>query len=239
MWVNNRINIICFLFAMSFNANSSTPSGISLSASILGNNWTGQNTTSGTDFEASEGKQFAYSAAYHYGKFFAGLNVQGGTYEFGAKAPDRITTTGSISNSNVKIKRSELDLVAGYFITNRISIFLDIKGTNNNWLDENYEQAFSGFGLGVYTAWPLSDKWSLKGSLGVISNGIVKVNDEEAGEGTSSSLDIGAMYNVSSKGKINFGIKASSQTYKFDSGQEQTHSITGVYVGYSHSFTLN
>ena len=239
MLKKNYIWPVWLVLLLPLNVFAETQSGISLSIRLLGNNWSGDNTTGGSEFEASEGKQLAYSVAYYSGKFFAGLNLQGGTYKFGGVAPDQVTSSSVASNSNVKIKRNEIDLVAGYFLTNHISLFLDIKGTNNSWVDDNYEQGFAGIGLGIYTVWPIGEKWNLQGSFGFVSNGKVTVNGEKAGDGTSGALEFGAMYNVSTKGRINFGLKSSSQTYTFDSGYEQTHKITGLFLGYSHSFSFN
>lgn len=214
-------------------------SGLSFSVKALGGGWSGKNKTSGTEFESTEGGQLGFAGMYQNGGFYTGLNLQGGEYTFEKNTPDQVTTTGRTEVSNDKISRNEFDLIFGYYLTRHISIFLDIKAVTNKWESNQYEQKYNGLGLGVNANWPVNMDWTIYGTVGRINSGEISHNEEKIGEGSSSGVEIGAMYQLSKQHRLVFGLKRSNYNYKFDSGDEQTHSVGGLFVGYNYAFSLD
>lgn len=214
-------------------------SGLSGTVKVLAGNWTGENGNSGTDFEASDGAQWSISLGYQYEKFYTGFNLQGGVYAFKTVGPDQMSATTSQPLSNVEVAHSELDIVAGMYITPRFSLFLDLKGISNTWQGYTYEQAFGGLGIGATGIWPVNTDWMLYGTVGFLSNGVVTVNNVEVGSGKNTTLDFGAMYSLGEGQRLILGLKVSNHTYDFDSGDQQTQQFSGIFLGYNHSFFFN
>lgn len=236
-FMNNILMILIAGICLYSNlAHSETRSGLSGTVKVLAGNWKGENKNSGTEFEASDGRQWSISLTYQYADFYTGLNLQGGVYTFDDNGPEQMSGSTSQPVSNVELAHSEIDLVAGYFINRQISVFLDLKGISNTWENYSHEQTFGGVGLGATGLWPLNPDWILYGSIGFVPAGDVMVNDVKVGEGKSSAFDIGAMYNLDEGQRLIFGLKASTQIYNFDSGDEQLHEFSGLFLGYSHSF---
>ena len=220
------------LIANTARANGNT--SLNLGVKLLGANWEGNNENSGTEFDTTEGGQLGINIAFQKGSFYAGISMQGGEYQFDNNAPDQVTSSGTQSFSNVKIRHRELDLIAGYFFWDRISLFLDIKGIGYKWDNNDHEQTFAGIGLGTSGFWPVSENWALYGSAGFVPSGDVEANGTKVGDGSSGALEFGAMFNINESNRLTFGLKSSAQTYKFDSGDKQKHKMNGVFVGYSY-----
>lgn len=231
--------IISIFSLLTVNTVIASESGLSFSVRLNGGGWSGKNKTSGTEFQSTEGGQIGFNGAYQNGNFYTGLNVQGGEYTFEKNTPDQVSQSGRTEVSNDKVEHNELDLIFGYYLTRHFSLFVDIKGVSNTWASNNYQHEFSGVGFGATGSWPINKNWVAYGSVGAIPSGEIKTNDEKIGEGSSRAVDIGAMYQFSKAHRVMAGIKRSNYTYKFDSGDEQTHSIGGVYFGYSFAFSLN
>lgn len=221
-----------------FNAALATDSGLNFSVRLLGGSMSGQNTTSDTDFQSSKGGQFGMSMAYQYGGFYTGLNIQGGDFTFEKQAPDQVSPTGTKQVKNDKVKHNELDLVFGYYLMERISLFIDLKGTSDTWESNQHKQEFNGAGIGAAGYWPINDNWLFYGSIGAISSGEVKYNGEKIGTGSSRNLDIGLLYKVSGNHRLIIGARGSRYAYVYDSGDKQVHNIGGTYVGYNYLFPL-
>jgi len=231
--------IILIMSLLTVNTAIASESGLSFSVRLNGGGWSGENKTSGTEFESTEGGQVGFNGAYQSGNFYTGLNLQGGEYTFEKNTPDQVSRSGSTEVSNDKVEHSELDLIFGYYLTRYFSLFIDIKGVSNTWASNNYEQEFSGVGFGATGLWPISKTWVAYGSVGAVPSGDIKTGDEKIGEGKSNAVDLGAMYRFSKAHRIMFGVKRSNYVYTFDSGDEQTHSIGAVYFGYSFAYSLN
>ena len=214
-------------------------SGLSFSVRVLGGNWSGKNKTSDTEFQSTEGSQLAFSGLYQYRKFYTGLNLQGGEYTFEENTPDQVTPAGRTEISNDKITHNELDLIFGYYLTTHVSLFLDFKTVTNTWESNSYEQKFGGAALGVTGNWPVAMNWQLYGSLGRISAGEITTNDQKIGKGSSTGIELGALYQFSKQHRVIFGFKGTNYYYKFDSGDEQNHTINGAFLGYNYAFALN
>lgn len=241
MNILNNTRLVCIVFvllSLPANAAFASDSGISVSVRLMGGGWSGKNKTSGTDFKSDDGGQAGLNVAYQNGNFYTGLNLQGGEYTFEKDTPDQVSRAGTTGITNDKISHSELDLVFGYYLTRYFSLFFAIKGVSDTWESNQHKQEFGGVGLGAAGFWPITTDWTLYGSIGAVPSGDIKTNGEVIGEGKSSALDIGAQYHFSGGHRLTFGVKRSNYVYKYDSGDEQTHSIGGIYAGYTYAFSL-
>ena len=212
--------------------------GLNLSVRLLGGGWSGENTTSKTEFESTQGGQLGLNMAYQNGKFYTGLNLQGGEFTFEKQSPDQVGPSGTKQVTDDKVTHNELDLVFGYYLTDHISLFFDIKGVSDTWQSNQHQQEFGGAGLGVAGYWPINSNWILFGSFGAISNGNIKYNGEKIGEGTARSLDMGILYRLTDNHRLLLGLKSTRYAYKYDAGDEQVHNIGGGYIGYNYAFEL-
>ncbi len=224
------------LSAFSINVHADGDMGISLGVKLLGTNWQGNNQQSDTNFNTTDGGQFGITLAFQKAKFYTGISFQGGEYTFNDAAPDQVPPSGTTPTSNVKIKRGELDLLAGYFFWEHISLFIDLKSISNTWSNNNYKQSFTGIGFGASGYWPLNKTWSLFGSIGIVPVGRVETDGSNIGDGNSGALEFGGAYNFDARNRLTFGIKSQSQTYTYDSGDKTESRLNGVFVGYSHIF---
>jgi len=205
---------------------------------LLAADWNGDNGD-GTDFTSDEGGQFGLNVAYKIGKFYTGLNLQRGEYNFKKNAPDKFTVAGRVASSNVKIQQSDLDLLFGYYFWQQISLFVDIKSVTNNWLDEPYKQNFTGLGLGASGYIPVNEKWTLFGSFGFIGGGEIKDgNDNKVGEGNSWALEAGTVYTINERHFVNAGIKTRRYDFEYLDSTKQNYNINALFIGYNYSFSL-
>lgn len=230
------LNLIIGGYTTSVTANDTY--NISLGAKILSTNWKGSNTSSGTDFKRSEGGQFAWSVGLQKDRFYTGLSLQAGNYTFSNNAPDQVTNASTVAVSNVQIKRSELDLLAGYYFWDNVSLFVDLKSISNDYDKNSYKQVFTGIGLGVAGAWPLNNEWSLYGSYGFVARGDVKANSISVGTANSAAIEVGTVYRFAESHRLNFGLKTQGQKYNFNNGTTQTHNSSGLFIGYNFLFSL-
>ena len=212
---------------------------ITLGAKLLGAGWQGDNGAGSSSFNSDEGGQLAFSASYTQNKFYAGISLQGGDYTFSGIAPDQFTQSGRNSSSNVEIEHQELDLLAGYYFWEKISLFVDIKGVSNTWSNDSYKQDFSGLGVGVSGYFPINTNWTGFGTLGFVGNGDVKDSSKaKVGEGRSGALELGATYRLKENSTINVGLKFRNYHFEYLDSTSQTYSINALFVGYNHVFTF-
>lgn len=228
------------MLALSCTPVSQAAQSLSVGATVNGSSWEGDNGAGNSDFESDRGGQFAASINYRVDKFYTGLNLQGGSYDFGSDAPSQFASNGTATSSDTKVEHSDFDLLAGYYFWPNISLFLDLKVTHSEWRDTGYEQAFSGLGFGVSGFHPLNDKWLLFGSFGFV-NGEIDDNDDSSshGDGTSTALVGGAVYRLDQANTFNFGLKLRNYDFEFDDGNEQEYSLNGLFFGYNHTFNFN
>jgi hypothetical protein len=211
----------------------------SLGAKIIASNWDGTNSSSGTEYEQTEGGQFGWNLGLQKGRFYAGLSLQGGEYNFSGDGPDQVTVLNTVKVTNVKVTRSEYDLIAGYYFWDSISFFLDIKSVVNEHDKNNYEQKFTGIGIGISGSWPINDDVSLYGSFGFLTSADVLANDKKVGSVDSSALEFGAVFRVANSHRLNVGLKAQGQEYSFNNGSTQRHNVSGLFFGYNYLFGMN
>lgn len=213
---------------------------ISLGVKLLGAGWEGDNGAGASDFTSDKGGQLGFNISYATGKFYTGLNLQGGEYEFDSNAPDQFTTTGRVPTSNVNIKQNDFDLLFGYYFWPQVSLFVDIKAVGNNWRNNDYEQAFSGLGLGISGFNPINEDWIFYGSFGFIANGEIKdTDDNDVGDGNSTALELGATYKLDDSNHLNMGVKFRSYEFEHLDNSKQEYSVNALFVGYTHTFTFD
>jgi hypothetical protein len=233
-----NLYLILILFIPGIN-NAYADQRLTFGAKLLGANWSGDNGTASADFESDKGGQFGLNVSYKIGNFYTGLNLQRGEYSFKNNAPDKFTVLGRVTSSNVKIEQSDLDLLFGYYFWPQVSLFVDIKRVNNNWLNEPYEQKFLGLGLGVSAYTPINNRWTLFGSFGVIGDGEIKnSNDIKVGVGNSWALELGTVYSINARNFVNAGIKTRNYRFEYLDSSKQDYNINAIFIGYNYSFAL-
>jgi len=209
---------------------------VSLGVTLNGAEWSGDNGPGRSSFSSTEGGQFGLSANVRLEKFYVGISLQGGDYDFGSDAPDQFTSNGVATASNTEVEHADLDILAGYYFWPQVSLFVDLKGAGSRWKNNGYEQSFGGLGLGVSAFHPLNADWILFGSLGFV-NGDVKDDDvSDLGDGKSSSLIVGSAYTIEKNQHLNFGFRFRKYDFDFDDGNQQDFTLNGIFVGYTHTF---
>lgn len=235
----NKYKLLLSILLLSLFASSAyAASSISLGATINASGWNGNNGPGRSDFESDKGGQFALSINYRNNRFYTGLNLQGGDYNFIGDGPEQFSSNGNRITSNVDIKHSDLDLLVGYYFWPNVSLFVDLKSVTSKWLDNDYQQSFGGLGFGVSGFHVVNPGWVLFASFG-FAGGDIKDNDvSNLGEGGSSALIGGAVYRIDNKNTINFGVKFRSYEYDYDSGDKQEYSLNGLFFGYNRLIPL-
>lgn len=231
--------IYSLLFASLVSSNAFANERINLGAKLLFAGWQGDNGGLSSSFNSDEGAQIAFSASYSLDKFYTGISLQSGKYNFSGTAPDQFTLSGRTSSSNTDIEHREIDLIAGYYFLKNVSFFIDLKGVNNTWTDNNYKQSFGGLGFGVSSFLPVSKSLTLFGSAGFVGRADIKDNNKQkVGDGTSGALEFGAVLKLSAQNTINAGLKFRTYNFKYLDDSSQTYSINGLFIGYNHGFEL-
>ena len=205
---------------------------------LNGTGWNGDNGPGRSDFNSDKGGQFGLSLSYSQDRFYTGLSLQGGEYQFENSGPDQFTSAGNLATSNIKVEHSDFDLLAGYYVWEKVSVFVDLKSVISKWLNNNYEQSFSGLGFGVSGYKPLDDKWILYASWGFVGGKIKETDNQELGDAVSNSLSFGGSYTLTANDRINVGIKVRNYVFDYDNGAEQEYSLNGLFFGYNHVFEL-
>lgn len=212
---------------------------ITLGVKLLGTGWSGDNGGVSSSFKSDEGGQLAFSASYSLEKFYAGISLQSGNYKFDGTAPDQFTPAARVGSSNVEIEQRELDLLAGYYFWETVSLFVDIKGVSNTWSSSSYKQNFGGVGFGASGYMPINASWIGYGSVGFVGRGEIKDEDKvKVGDGTSGALELGAVYRMAPASTLNMGVKFRNYRLEYLNNTTQDYSINALFVGYNHEFAL-
>lgn len=199
----------------------------SFGAKVDLSNWEGENP-GGADFD-EKGSMLGVEAKIQYGKWFGGLTLAGGEFDFGTPAPSR-PTKPLAARKETTIKRGEADLIMGYRFWPRIALFLDIKSVNNEWDADSYKIKYTGLGFGVAGHYPLAPKWTLFGSLGFVPMNI-EADGKDVGDATRSALNVGFLYQLTKSLNLSIGLLNQTQTDDYDEGDEQTHNISALTLG--------
>lgn len=238
--LRKKIIYICLLLipTIIFSGSLAAEQRLILGAKLLGSGWQGSNADAST-FSSDSGGQFAGNIAWQSNKFYAGLNLQNGNYEFTDTAPDQLTFSGSVPAGTEQIQQSEMDLLVGYYFWSQVSVFMDIKSVSNQWQSNQYEQSFGGLGLGVSGFNSLNNDWTLFASLGFVSGDLKNKNGKKIGNGNSSALEVGLVYVLSDVDSLNLGIKLRSYEFKSNAGIQQNYDINALFVGYTYAFNID
>jgi len=206
----------------------------SLGAKLDFATWGGDNPAGGKSFEAGSAL-LGLTGQFRHQRWFAGLTLLSGEFEFTAEAPARPTQPQPSGSEPVTIKRSEVDLVLGYQFWRRAGLFLDLKSVGNEWQSDGYTVNYLGLGLGVNAHLPLSPAWTLFGNVGIVPM-TIEAEGEKVGRAGRGALNVGVLYRASSRLGFSLGLQAQSQTNAYDDGTEQTHALGALRVGVNGSF---
>jgi hypothetical protein len=238
--MNTRLSIAILGTALVLQCTSAiADEKIILGAKLLGAGWQGDNGSVGNTFQSTEGGQFGFNIAYKLDRFYTGLNLQTGEYKFDSGSPDQFTTTGRIAATTATIRQNDFDLLAGYYFWPQVSLFVDLKAVGNVWQNNNYEQNFTGLGLGVSAFNPINQDWTLYGSFGFIRNGEIRDKDKnKVGDGNSHAFELGAVFTLDETNNLNMGIKLRKYQFEHVNNTTQDYSVNALFVGFTHSFEL-
>ena len=228
------ITLFAFCAVLSTISNAEeSPLDVTFGVNLQPSKWEGDNKTSGTSFDSSA-TQLQLNLRIRKGGFYTGLSFQGGKFDFDDTAPEKVFKNFRLPSANTTVERGEFDLVFGYYFWKQVSFFADFKRITNKWTDDGYANRYNGLGLGV-TGWhPVSEKWVFFGSLGFVGLDIEN-GSESIGDGEGGTLVLGFLYRATNHSQFTIGLKSQQQTYNFDEGSEQKHSIAGLVLGYSYT----
>ena len=227
-----------FSFFLILTSTAQAQSNLSLGVVLNASAWNGDNGTGQSDFNSDEGGQLGFSISYNKQRFYTGLSLQGGDYQFDRTGPKQFTSSGNEDTQNVKVSHSDFDLLAGYYFWDNISLFVDLKAVSSKWLNNDYEQSFSGLGVGISGYKALNAQWTLYGSLGFVGGEINEPDDVKLGDAVSNAFIFGANYTLSKNDRLSMGLKIRNYLFEYDDGSEQEYSLNGLFVGYNHVFSF-
>jgi hypothetical protein len=211
---------------------------LSLGVVLNGGGWSADNGAGSNNFSSDKGGQFGFNASWARDAYYFGVSLQGGEYQFKNTGPTQFTSTGAITTTDVNVKHSDFDLLAGYYFWEQVSLFVDLKTVSSRWDNNNYKQSFSGLGMGAAGYHPINDDWILYGSLGFVSGDIKEDGSTTLGKAGSSALILGANYTLNKKDHLSMGFKFRSYLFDYDDGNEQEYKLNGLFFGYNHVFEL-
>lgn len=225
--------LILLLSPVAAQAGAEFSAGVKL---LPANNWSGSNNHPGEkDYEARS-TQLALIGSVRRDKFYALISVAGAEYGFSSPAPDLNNDSGSTSVNNVDVKLSETDLLVGYYILPKLSLFADYKAVGYQWKNNNKTMSYGGIGLGVSGYYPINPEWSFYGNFGVLGDMKVRSDGNQIGSATGIAMEAGAIHPLTAKLTLSMGLKVQGQNVEFDSGEKQSHARNGLIFGLVHQF---
>lgn len=214
------------LLLMASQASAETKARFSLGAKLDFSNWEGENP-GGADFD-EKSTMLGVEAKVQHGKWFGGLTLAGGEFEFDSPAPSRPTPLPA--SNETTIKRTEVDLILGYRFWPRIALFLDLKNVTNEWDADDYKIEYTGLGFGIAGHYPLDPKWTLFGNFGVVPMNI-EADGDDVGDATRTVLNVGFLYRIKQNLNFSIGLQSQNQTDDYDDGGEQDHRVGALTLG--------
>lgn len=200
---------------------------------VIFGTWEGENDSDGSNFDADT-VQIGADFIMRFGKFYTGVGVIAGEFDFIGNAPDRPTRANPPS-TRTRINRGEINMIVGYYIIPQVSVFLDAQVINNKWVGEDYEISYNGLGFGASAHAPITKEWIIFGSIGVVPVNIEE-NDKRIGNGRGSSLEIGGMYVINKTMTMSASIRAQGREFDYDTAPDQTHDVGGLQFRFNKAF---
>lgn len=196
--------------------------------------WEGSNDSNNSKFDA-KANMIGIDFTLRYRNYYGGISLVGGRFKFKGNAPDRPTAANPASTTTT-ISRTEFNLIAGYQITPRVSIFTDLQNIKNDWKGEDYAVEYTGLGLGVNGNYTLAPHWIIYGSIGFIPLKISAPAGTEIGDGRGASLEFGGAYILKNNMALSLSIKSQSREFDYDTAPDQTHDVGGLLFRYNYTF---
>jgi len=248
---NLPINVLAKLFATAVflmsvlnPATSSADVQISITpgAVIFPNTWSGENKDTGEKFSSSA-TNLGINLKFQWRDLYTGISLAGAEYEFKTKdySPTRPSAILPLKDDPIKIKRSEFDLLIGYYIWDKVSLFVDLRSKALRWSDD-YEITYAGLGGGVTGHYSFSSKWTIFGSLGASSLDIKSkekgYNERNIGDGVGTAVEFGVLFRMTKMLNLYGTLKSQRQEYRYDNNITEIHDINGIRFGVSTVFSL-
>ncbi len=216
-------------------ADAQNPLILTLGAKIHAGGWSGENRGQNSgDIESDSGAGGGLSLGLRKARWFGVLNLQSGSYEFDDQQPNY--DPEFITTDELTIDSAFFSLGLGYQFNRYLALQGGFKSHNQSWEDFDRELVYAGLGIGVTGFIPVTQNWTLYGTLGLNSMTIEDKDGNDVGDAGSSSLELGAAFRLTAASSISFGFKNEFVDSEFDSGNEQEHNIGNIYFGYNHGF---
>lgn len=226
----NKIRMTLLVMVLGFfaipHAHAAEPTQWSVGAKLHATNWTVQDQSTGVETDADD-MRLGLAVKFQNGRFYGGLSLLGGDFEFTGNAPAR--PTGPASTLPTTIKHGDTDLVFGYYFWPKVSLFLDLKNVSNEW-DDGYKVEYGGIGYGISVVQPISQRWTFSGSFGLVPMRI-ELNGSNIGDAGRSALELSMHYTINQQFNMSFGLKSQAQTDEFDNGLKQEHHLGALVFG--------
>jgi hypothetical protein len=225
--------ILSTLAATTTSMAAESPVKVSFGVSLQPARWQGENLNGGSEFDA-RASQLQLNLRIRKDKLYGGLSFQGAEFDFDDGAPNKVSDTAVAVDDNVTIDRGEFDLVVGYYLWPKVSLFVDLKSISNDWQGQSYATRYAGLGFGMTGYTPLNKDWLFFGSIGFVGLNI-KSGGTDIGDGRGSALVLGFLYRITDNNNFTISLKSQHNEYDFDQGSEQEHDIGGLVFGFSHT----
>jgi len=215
--------------------NEENPLILTLGGKIHAGGWSGENRGGNSgDIESESGSGVGLSVGLRKSSWFGVVNLQSGSYEFDDQQPNY--DPEFIDSEELTIDSGFFSLGVGYQFNRYFAIQGGFKSHGQKWQDFNRELVYAGLGFGFTGFLPISQNWTLYGTLGLNVLNIEDKDGNDIGDAGSSSLELGSAFRLTPYSSLSFGFKNEFVDSEFDSGNEQEHNIGNFYFGYNHGF---
>jgi len=200
----------------------------SLAVRFTNSKWSGEESKQ--NFDAST-TVVDLSGKIHHQRFYGGLNISGGKYNFpdnGPNHPNNVTY-----DHDKPLTKNSVDLIAGYEFWSHGSVFIGTKSIEIIW-PNNDKITWAGVGAGLHAFHPLSSKWISYGSFSLMPM-FVDANDKAAGRGAYVGLELGVNYLLGKRFYLHGGLRAENLSYQIEN-ESNNYGFGGLTFGAGVSF---
>ena len=133
------------------------------------------------------------------------------------------------------IERTDLDLLFGYYVLQRVSVFAGYK--TSKWCCDTFDLEQEGYGYGLSGFYPLDDKVLAYGSL---SNSKFSVDQDgdDIGHVQGPLIEIGVLYQLNPKVHVTASYKTEGRRFDRTALEQLEFDIEGISLGVNRSFSL-